>query len=571
MDKIEKFDTLKDIITIKCDEFKDRVAFLEKNKVTRQYEDIKYGKLKEDAINLGTALLEILNLENKKIAVIGENSYRWFVTYIATVCGVGIIVPLDKELPANEILNLLKRSDAKCIVYSSRKKEVIDEIKDKLDEDTIFIDIDKDASDDTSYSFDQLIQQGKELIDTGSTKYIDKKIDREAFSVLLFTSGTTAKSKGVMLSHKNLVTNIYSCMHIIPNSKDFRYFSVLPIHHTYEFMIDYLNPISNGACIIICEGLKYIVKNMQETKPTIIITVPLLVENIVKKIEKGIKETKKENVINTLSTITTGLSKVGIDLRRLVFKKVLQNFGGDLKIMLCGGAPLDKKMAEKIQSYGITILQGYGLTETSPLIAGTTPENIALGTVGKAIKDVEIRIDLQENENTGEIMAKGDNVMIGYYENEEETSKVLKKGWFYTGDIGYFDERGNLVISSRIKNIIVTKNGKKIFPEELEFLINRIPLVKESMVYGYEENTDKSDNDIVVAVKVTLDEEYLEENYGEHIPSEQEIYDTVWAEIKKINRTQVPYKSIKKLEIKKEDFNKTTTMKIKRFEEMKKK
>ncbi len=568
MKKIVEMDSLKDIITIRCDEYKDRVAFMEKDPNTREYVNIKYSKLKEDVLNLGTALLEKLKLENEKVAVIGENSYKWYITYMATICGVGIIVPLDKELPEAEILNLLQRSKAKCIVYSSRKEEVIKKLRNELPDDMVYVEMSKEKSDDESYSFDQLLKEGKELIDTGTTSYIDKKIDRDAFSALIFTSGTTAKSKGVMLCHRNLTANIYSAESLVPDQTSFRYISILPMHHTYEFMISYLNATANGSCVGICEGLKYISKNMKEIKPTIFVAVPLLVDNIVKKIEKALKETKKEKLINNVSVITNSLSKVGIDLRRIVFKKVIDNFGGNLKYIFSGAAPIDKHVVEKVESFGISLMQGYGLTETAPLVAGTPPNDRVSGTVGKPLKGVEVRIDLEENQTSGEIMVKGNNVMLGYYEDEEETKKVLKKGWIYTGDVGYFDDKGNLVISGRIKNVIVTKNGKKIFPEEMEFVINKIPIIKESLVYGEESKEDKTD--VTLAVKVTLDEEYIEEVYSSNRPSDEELYNLVWKEIKKINREQVPYKVIKKLEIKKEDFSKTTTMKIKRFEEIKK-
>lgn len=568
MSKVVELDTLKDILNIKCEEHKDRIAFLEKDKKTNQYKEIKYKQLQSDAYSLGTVMLEKLNLKDKKVAVIGENSYKWYITYMAVACGVGIIVPLDKELPQNEIYNLLERSDARCIVYSSRKKELVEALKDKLPEDMVYIEMDKEKSDNISYSYDELIAQGRELIDEGNTNYIDSKVDKDAFKILLFTSGTTARSKGVMLSHRNLVSNIYSARMILSNTKELRYFSVLPMHHTYEFMVTYLNPTSDGASVAICEGLKYISKNIEETKPSVLVVVPLLVENINKKIEKSIKESHKEKLFGTMAKVTTGLSKLGLDVRRIIFKQIQDKFGGKLKYIFCGAAPIDKTLVEKMESYGFIFLQGYGLTETSPLAAATLPGKNKYGTVGKPVAGVEIRIDLSEGETTGEIMIKGPNVMIGYYEDEAETNKVLKKGWFYTGDVGYFDPEGNLVISGRIKNVIVTKNGKKIFPEEIEFIINNIPIVKESMVYGLEDEEDETD--VTIVAKVTLDEEYMDETYGATRPTNEEIYKSIWEDIKKINRGLVSYKAVKKLEIKNDDFEKTTTMKIKRFVELKK-
>ena len=569
---MEEMNSLKDIINIKCEMYKDKVAFLEKDGKHPEYQEITYKKVQEDVNALGTIMLEKLKLKNEKIAVIGENSYRWYMTYMAVVCGVGVIVPLDKELPSNEILNLLKRSEAKCIVYSSRKKETIDEIRKELPKDMVYIEMNKEESDKEAYSLDKLINEGKELVKTGDTEYIDIEIDREEFKILLFTSGTTAASKGVMLNHKNLCANTLACYHLVPKAYEYTFFSVLPMHHTYEFSLVYIYGTSCGAKIAISEGLKYVVKNLKEAKPHCLFAVPALIEKINKKIEKGIKETGKENLINALSKVTTGLSKIGIDFRRKVFKKIQDNFGGNLKHVFCGAAPVDKELIKKMESYGFWFYQGYGVTEASPLIAGTAYDNRVAGTVGKPVHGVEVRIDLStnedENSNIGEIIAKGDNIMMGYYKDEEQTKNALRKGWFYTGDVGYFDLQGNLVISGRCKNVIVTSNGKNIYPEEIEFQINKIPLVEESMVYGKKDPKHK--NELLIAAKVTLDEEYIEETYGSSRPSDEEIYKEIWNAIKEINRSMVSYKAVKELEIKKDKFVKTTTMKIKRFVEINK-
>ena len=567
---MEEMNSLKDIINIKCDMYKDRVAFLEKDGKHPKYQEIKYAKVKEDINGLGTVMLNKLNLKDKKVAVIGENSYRWYVTYMAVVCGVGIIVPLDKELPANEILNLLKRSEASCIVYSSRRKELIDEIRKDLPKSMIYVEMNKEESDDTAYSFDKLVEEGKELVDTGHVEYIETEIDREEFKILLFTSGTTAASKGVMLNHRNLCANTLACYHLVPKMHDYTYLSVLPMHHTYEFSLVYIYGTACGSKIAICEGLKYLVKNMKEAKPDCLFVVPAMLEKINKRIEKGIKETGKENMINVLSKVTTGLSKIGLDFRRNLFKKIQENFGGNLRHIFCGAAPVDVELIKKLESYGFYVYQGYGITEGSPLIAGTAFDNRVAGTVGKAVHGVEIRIDLSENEdensNVGEIIAKGDNIMMGYYKDEAETKKALRKGWLYTGDIGYFDLQGNLVISGRSKNVIVTANGKNIFPEEIEFEINKIPLVEESMVYGKEDPKNKSE--VIVCAKVTLDEDYISETYGANRPSDDDIHKEIWEAVKAINKTMVSYKAVREVEIKKDAFVKTTTLKIKRFVEL---
>lgn len=568
MDKIKRYSTLNEIVIDGFKTFENRIAFLEKNKENREYEQITYQKLRDDIISLGTFLIENLKVENKKIGIIGENSYRWYVSYMATVCSGAIVVPLDKELPENEIENLCKRANVEILIYSDRKSETVLSVKERLPKKVKYINMNNINNEDEIYSLDSIIKEGKELVDTGNVNFFEKKISENEFKILIFTSGTTASSKGVMLSHKNITTNLYSSCNVIPALGKLRFFSILPMHHTYAFMADYLIPTSMGGSVAICEGLKYINKNLVETKPNVLVAVPLLAENIVKKIEKKIKELGKEKTIKTVSSVANALNKIGIDFRGLIFKKIHESLGGNLKYIFCGAASVDITTLKKLESFGFTVLQGYGLTEASPLITATHLDDKTRGGVGKPIKDVEVRIDLEENSNAGEIIAKGDNIMLGYYENEEETNKVLKKGWLYTGDIGYFNNEGNLIISGRSKNVIVTKNGKKIFPEELEFLINKIPLVNESMVYGEE---SKEDNTYVtLAVKVTLDEEYIEEEYTNNRPSDEEIHEIIWEEIKKINRKQVPYKTIKKLEIKKEDFERTTTMKIQRFKEINK-
>ncbi len=572
MSETKIMDSLKDIINIKCDEFKNKVAFMQKDPVSREFFKISYARLKDDINALGTYMIKKLDLKDCNVAVIGESSYKWYETYMAVACGVGVIVPLDKELPANEILNLMQRSEAKCIVYSSRKKEMIEEIRESLPKDTVFIDMDKEKSDKLSLSYDEIISKGKQIIQKGDNSYAEIKIDREVMCTLLFTSGTTSEPKGVMLSHKNLVTNIYACYKIVPNFCNYTSLSILPIHHTYEFTLDYLHMTAVGATVAICEGIKYVTKDIKTIKPDFILAVPALVEKISEKIDKSIKETKKEFLIRAVGKIANGLSKMGFDFRKKIFAKIHESLGGNLKYIFCGAAPLDKALVEKMEGYGFRFLQGYGLTECSPLLAGTTLEGGASGTVGKAVEGVEVRIDLSENvdenSNVGEIIARGDSIMIGYYKDEKATKKVFKNGWFYTGDVGYFDLNGNLVVTGRCKNIIVTSNGKKIFPEEIENMINKIPLVKESMIYPQDYEGKKLE--VIVTARVTLDEDYIKETYKDNRPTDLQLYDMIWKEIKIINKSLVSYKAIKRLEIKDEDFIKTTTMKIKRFEEMKK-
>lgn len=570
MDELKDLQSLKDIVNVRFELFLDKTAFIEKEENGKDFEHITYKQVKNKINGLGTYMLNDLKLKGKKIAIIGENSSRWYISYMAIACGVGIVVPLDKGLPENEILNLLKRCDAQAIIYSSRRSEMIQDLRKDLPKDMIYIDMNKKESDEVSLSFDRIAEKGLDEINAGDESYINMPIDNKAFSILLFTSGTSDKSKGVMLSHKNLCANIYSCSCVVPEFGKYTCLSILPLHHTYEFTLGYLFMTAAGGTIGICQGLKYFTKDIKVIKPDFVLAVPAFVDRINRVIEKSIKNTGKEGTIKVVKKLANGFSKLGIDFRRKVFAKIHEEFGGNLKYLFCGAAPLEPELITKMESYGFKFLQGYGLTETSPLVAGTTLVLHAPGTVGKAVEGVDIRIDLSgnenENSNIGQIIVKGDNVMLGYYNDDEATKKALKDGWFYTGDLGYFDVRGNLVITGREKNVIVTSNGKNIFPEELEGLINKISIVDESMVYGKKKS--KSSKDVIVAARVTLDSEMIKEVYGENIPSDEEIYETILNEIKKVNRMMSSYKAIKELEIKKDDFIKTTTLKIKRKEEI---
>lgn len=564
MEELKELNSLKDIVNKRFDLFLDKVAFIEKEPNRKEFTNITYKEVRDKINGLGTYLLNDLNLKGEKIAVIGENSSRWYISYMAIVCGVGIVVPIDKGLPENEIVNLINRSGAKAIIYSSRRSGEITNVRKDLSNDIIYIDMNKKESNNEALSFDRIVEKGLDEINTGDESYINVPIDNEAFSILLFTSGTSDKSKGVMLSHKNLCSNVYSCSCVVPQFGDYTCMSVLPLHHTYEFTLDYLFMTAAGGTIGICQGLKYFSKDIKIIKPDFILAVPAFIERINKVIEKGIKDSGKENVIKTIKKFANGMSKFGIDFRRKVFNKIHENFGGNLKYLFCGAAPLDLELITKMEGYGFKFLQGYGLTETAPIAALTPEADPRVGSVGKAVTCAELKIQNPNENGEGEVLIKSSTLMLGYYEMEEETNKVIKDGWFNSGDIGYLDKDGYLYITGRSKNVIVTANGKNIYPEEIELVLGKIPYISECMVYG---KGDK--DDLTVSVKVIPNYEYIKENLKKDM-SEEEIYNLIWDEIKKVNKTLTSYKAIKYLEIKKDEFEKTTTMKIKRFAELKK-
>lgn len=565
MRTVARMNTLKDVLTEKCITFKDNIAYLEKDHEKQIFNEITYGQFRKDIIALGTALLN-RNLKGKKIVVIGENSYRWMVSYMAVTCGVGIIVPIDKELPANEIENLIKISQASAIIYSSKKKEEMDKIRKNLTGVELFIEMNKEKSDNDTASYNDLLSYGNEFVDSGDNSYMEIEIKPKDFTVLLFTSGTTASPKGVMICHQNITTSAFAAGDVLPITSDDRFLSVLPIHHTYELTGTYIFCLANGASVAICEGLKYIQKDLTLAKPTAMMVVPLILEKLNRKIQKGIKEKGKEKLVKMVVNVFKPFGDAGKNLKRKLFKDIYAEFGGNLKYIFCGAASIEKGLAQSFEDLGFYFIQGYGLTETAPLITGTFKETRVIGSIGKEIQYTKTKIFEPNEQGIGEIITSGDNVFLGYYENEEETKRAIRDGWFHTGDLGYADKDGNYYMTGRSKNVIVTKNGKNIFPEEIEERINKIDMVLESLVYGEEDKEDKTD--VTVTALVTLDQEYITEKYGKSRPTVEEIYKEIWNEIKKINATLVTYKAVKKLVIKEDDFVKTTTMKIKRFAEI---
>ena len=488
---------------------------------------------------------------------------------MSMLCGTGIAVPVDKELPANEIENVVKRAKASAIIYSKKKKEVIKKIKDNLPEVQYFIEMnsmEEISKKDVGASY--LIEEGKKLVEQGDKSYMEIQIEPEEFKVLIFTSGTTSRAKGVMINNKNLAQNVnVVSAYVYLDNKD-RFFSVLPLHHTYESSIGFLLPMSIGASIAICEGLKHIVPNLKETKPTAMLAVPLLIENLYKKINENIVKSKKDKLVKSMIHLTNALKGINVDIKRKVFKEIHENLGGNIRIIVSAAAPIDAKVGKWVQDIGITFLQGYGLTETAPIAALTPEIDPRVGSAGKAVTCAELKIDNPNETGIGEVLIKSDTLMIGYYEDEKATNEVIeeKNGerWFHAGDIGYLDEDGFLYITGRSKNVIVTQNGKNIYPEEIELMLGEIEEIKECMVYGKEQENSK---ELLISVKVIPDYEKIEEKHGKDI-KEEEIQKIIWEEIKKINKKLTSYKAIKNLEIKKDEFEKTTTMKIKRFAEI---
>ncbi len=567
------YKTVKEFFLKSIKEYSDNPCILEKKNHKEEYQNITYREFGEDVLGLGTALINLLNLKDKRVIIIGETQYGWYVSYMSMLCGVGIAVPTDKELPLNEIENVINRSRASAIIYSSKRKGDIEKLKEKDLGIEYFIEMKSNEQiNGKNVGLDYLIEVGKKLVQNGNNSFEKIEIDPEEFKVLIFTSGTTSNSKGVMLNNRNLAENINAVSAYVKLYPSDRLFSVLPLHHCYESTIGFLLPIANGASVAICEGLKYIVPNLQEAKPTGILTVPLLVESLYKKINEKIVKSKKDKLVSAMIVITNGLNKIGMNIKKKVFKEIYDNLGGNLRIIVSAAAPIDKKVGLWLQDIGITFLQGYGLTETAPIAALTPEYNTCVGSTGKAIVQADIKIKEKNENGEGELWIKSSTLMMGYYEDEEETKKVIdEEGYFNSGDIGYIDENGYIYITGRSKNVIVTQNGKNIYPEEIEMMLDKLDEVKESMIYGKkpDKNSKKEEKELIITARIIPDYDKIKEIYNKDV-DEKETYDIIWSKIKEVNKKLTSYKAIKALEIKNGEFEKTSTMKIKRYKEIQK-
>ncbi len=567
---VTHYKTVKEFFLKSIKQYSQKPCILEKPKHKEPYKVITYEQFGEDVLALGTALINILKLKDKRIIIIGETQYEWYVSYMAMLCGVGIAIPTDKELPLNEIENIVLRSNASAIIYSKKLENTMKKIKDENLGIEYFIQMKSyDEIEKNDVGLNYLIEEGKKIIKNGDDSFEKIEIDPEEFKILFFTSGTTSNSKGVMLNNRNLAENINAVSAYVKIYPVDRLFSILPLHHCYESTIGFLLPIATGASIAICEGLKYIVPNIQEAKPTGMLAVPLLVESLYKKINEKIVKSKKEKLISTLISITNATKRAGIDVKKKVFKEIYENLGGNLRIIVSAAAPIDKKVGQWLQDIGITFLQGYGLTETAPISALTPEYNPCVGSVGKAIVQADIKVENPNENGEGEILIKSPTLMIGYYQDEVETKKAIDEdGYFHSGDIGYIDENGYIFITGRSKNVIVTQNGKNIYPEEIEMLLDKQDEIKEVMVYGKkpQEDSKKEKEELIITARVIPDYTKIEELYGKI--SKDEIYEIIWKKVKEVNKKLTSYKAVKNLEIKEGEFEKTSTMKIKRYKEL---
>ena len=554
------FDNIRDIIYYTVNKYPDNTAFKLKHKNGEEvtYQNVTYKEFLDEVNNLGTGLFN-LGLQGKRVAIISKNRYEWVLSFIAILLGGTVVVPLDKDLKFEEFEKSLVRSKADAIIFDSKFEDSLKEIrangKTNLKE---YISMD---SSDEFKDLSKVKETGKVLLENGNKKFLNAEINDKELAELVFTSGTTSESKVVMLSQYNLARNI-SDMQLV---EDFRETDVnlafLPLHHTFG-STGQLIMLSSGLATAFPDGLRYIAQNLKEYGVTFFVGVPLLIENIYKKLNQEIEKQGKTKLVKFAKVFTNLLLKLHIDVRRKVYKSIIDQLGG-LRFVISGAAALDKEVEKGFNELGILTVQGYGLTEAAPVLIAENYKYRNYGSIGFPMPSVEVKIVDKNEEGIGELIAKAPNVMMGYYEDEEATKETLKDGWLYTGDLAYIDKDGFVFITGRKKNVIVLKNGKNIYPEELEFIINKLDIVKDSMVFGM-----PKDDDLLLSVKIQYDEEYVKNNYPN--ATEDEIEKIIWDKIKEINKTLPTYKYIKNLIVTKENFITTTTAKIKRHEEMKK-
>ncbi len=559
-----EFTDLRDMLEKSGKLYGDRPAYVFKTEEEGKFREITHKEVREDVKALGTKFVN-MGLKDKRVAVISENRYEWGIVYLAVVTGTGVIVPLDKSLPDNEIESLIIRSEVEAIVYSKKYDEIMNQIKnDGNTKVKYFISMDLEKEENGIYSEHELIKQGKELLEAGDRDFLDAKIDAEKMSIMLFTSGTTAMSKAVMLSHKNICANIMDITSVIRIDQNDRFLSFLPLHHTFECTTGFLYPLSRGSSIAFCEGIRHIAENLKEYQATVMVSVPILFEAMYRKVMKTIEKKGKLKTVQKGIKISQFLLRFGIDIRKKLFKEIHDTLGGKVRIFVAGGAALDPEAEKGFNELGLTMYQGYGLTESSPVIAAEDDKYQRLGSVGKAFPSLDVKIEDPNEEGIGELLAKGPSIMLGYYNNEEATKETITEdGWLHTGDLAKIDKDGFIFISGRKKFVIVLKNGKNIYPEEIEALINKIEGVKESFVYGKPED----DGDYKICAKIVYDEESVEEIFGTKNP--EELKEKIWQEVKKVNKTMPAYKYVREISVTNKELIKTTTQKVKRFEEIK--
>lgn len=552
MEDTLKISTIKEMLDVSGKKFGSKPAYKLNDEI------ITHKEFRDKVNNLGTALID-MGLKNKRIAVIGQNSINWEMAYLSVVCGTGIVVPLDKMLPENELESLIERSEVSAIFFDEKYEAVLKKIAKKDNNNLKFLISMGKSSDDSVILQSDLLLKGQEALSNGNNDFINSKIDENALGILLFTSGTTSKSKAVMLSHKNICSNVMSLGATLNLNENDTFLSILPLHHVFECTVGFLYPLSIGSKIVFGKGLKHITADLKENEISVLTSVPAIYENIYKNIRKKFQ---KEGKLEELEELEEKAKSCSMSERKEIFKDIHESLDKNTKMFISGAAALDPEVEEGFRLWGFNLVQGYGLTESSPVISIATENNYKLSSIGKPLVGVEAKIIEPNKDGIGELAVKGNNVMIGYLNDEQATNNAIKEGWLLTGDLATIDEDGYIYIRGRKKNVIVLKNGKNIFPEEMEKLVNKIDGVKESLIFG--RTTNKSKDDIKLNVEIVFDKSEVKNLYN--VTTTEEIYKTFHEKIKQVNSIMPSYKAIKGIVCSEEPLIKTSTNKIKRDE-----
>jgi len=554
---------LRDLVHQSAEIYGDADAFLVKDLRSGVTRSVSFRQFQRDIQALAVALRE-RGLQGTHIAIVSENRYEWCVSYLAIACGGSIVVPIDRELPEHELATLLQRSGARAVLCSDEYATRIADLRSGLPMLEHVLDFDAEAETSASSSFWKTLRAGRIALETGAAAQAEPAIDPNAMSAIIFTSGTTEQSKGVMLSQRNLCADIMAVSrHLYADNNDC-ILSILPLHHTYECTAGFLTMVYLGVTICFCEGLRHINKNLQEYRPSMMMSVPLILENIYSKIVKKAKKEKRYPALRFGLAIAGFLFRLGIDVRRQLFAEVHETLGGNMRLIIAGAAALNPKVSKALRAMGLNIMQGYGLTECSPIVSVNRLDTYRDASAGLPLPGVTITIDNPGPDGIGEIVVRGDIVMLGYYNNPEATAACLVDGALRTGDNGYIDRNGFLFISGRQKNVIVTKNGKNIFPEDVELYLNKSVFIKESLVYGVDGGADE---DTMVCARIVPNMEVIVEQFGQ-VPVQDDLYRLIKGEVAKANKKLSSYKKIRHFDIREGEFEKTTTKKIKRHIEL---
>lgn len=549
--------SIQDMLIRSAKVYGDKLALEDLN--STPISNVTFNELHNYVIRFGKALFDIGIKERDHIAVISDNRVQWSLTYFTTMCFNMVIVPIDKNLNHNEILNIIHESEAKAIVFSDNFEPLMKEKRDSLLNLKYYINMDSKEHKDGIFSMTKMIESQSASIERLPF------INPEEMAEIIFTSGSLGRAKGVMLTQKNIASNLMAMTSMIKIEQEDRFLSVLPIHHKYECTCGLLCPLYAGGSAHYARSLKTVVDDLQKVKATILLGVPLLYDKMFKKIYKGIQEDKlKSKIVPPLVSITNILQLIGWkSSKKLVFKELHEKFGGHIRLFIAGGAAPDPKVAKGLRELGFNFVQGYGLTETSPIVALNRLYSFKDNAAGLPLPGLEIKINNSNEKGIGEIYIKGDSVMLGYYKNQKLTDDAFDNGWFKTGDIGFFDEDGFLHINGRQKNVIISKSGENVFPEEIEDILNRSSFVQESMVYG--EQDDKHTE--IIAVQIVTDAEaFIEYSEKNKVTITPELVNEIISEaVKETNKELPAFKQIRKFYVRDSEFEKTTTQKIKRY------